>query len=156
MKIEKCKLQIEPACGRASSRPCGSAGCYAKRDLKFAFFNFQFSMSSCLGLLLPLLAIVIFAAPTSAQKKSSCIECHSKLDDTRLSAPANVIARKWRTRTASSSRLMRSIRSISRRRRSGYPIMCSRNTVPAPSWRCRHTTNAISILRQSTGYPLFR
>src|SRR5256714_12126566 len=90
MKIEKCKLQIESTCGRGSSRPCGSAGYCANGDLKFSFFNFHFSMSFCLGLLLPSLAILIFAAPTSAQKKSSCIECHSKLDDTRLSAPAKL------------------------------------------------------------------
>ena len=32
--------------------------------------------------------IVAMVSPTSAQKKSSCIECHIKLDDPRLSAPA--------------------------------------------------------------------
>lgn len=31
---------------------------------------------------------LFFCASASAQKKSSCIECHIKLDDTRLSAPA--------------------------------------------------------------------
>ena len=40
-------------------------------------------------LLLSIAAVVVVAA-TSAQKKSSCIECHSKLEDTRLSAPAKL------------------------------------------------------------------
>jgi len=37
-----------------------------------------------LGIILTLFTLV------SAQKKSSCIECHSKLEDTRLSAPAKL------------------------------------------------------------------
>jgi predicted CXXCH cytochrome family protein len=50
--------------------------------------NFQFSLS--FGLVIPVLIILTFAVPASAQKKSSCIECHIKLDDTRLSAPAKL------------------------------------------------------------------
>src|SRR6266542_5965453 len=34
--------------------------------------------------------ILLLPALASAQKKSSCIECHSKLDDPRLSAPAKL------------------------------------------------------------------
>src|SRR5438067_13387075 len=90
MQIEKCKLQIEPACGRVSSRPCGSAGGCARRDLKFAFFNFHFSKSLFFAISVQCLLLLLFAAPASAQKKSSCIKCHSKLDDTRLSAPAKL------------------------------------------------------------------
>src|SRR5256714_15199942 len=35
-------------------------------------------------------AFLLLCASAYAQKKSSCIECHSKLDDTRLSAPAKL------------------------------------------------------------------
>src|SRR6266536_3078890 len=42
----------------------------------------RFSLAATLVLILFTLA--------SAQKKSSCIECHIKLDDTRLSAPAKL------------------------------------------------------------------
>jgi len=34
--------------------------------------------------------VLIFGSLASAQKKSSCIECHLKLDDPRLSAPAKL------------------------------------------------------------------
>jgi len=37
-----------------------------------------------------IIAVVLCASAASAQKKSSCIECHIKLDDTRLSAPAKL------------------------------------------------------------------
>lgn len=33
---------------------------------------------------------IVFVTPALAQKKSSCIECHAKLDDPRLSAPAKL------------------------------------------------------------------
>lgn len=39
---------------------------------------------------LRLLIILMMCAVASAQKKSSCIECHTKLDDPRLSAPAKL------------------------------------------------------------------
>ncbi len=39
---------------------------------------------------LPVLTILLLFASASAQKKSSCIECHAKLDDPRLSAPAKL------------------------------------------------------------------
>lgn len=38
----------------------------------------------------PALTILLLFATASAQKKSSCIECHAKLDDPRLSAPAKL------------------------------------------------------------------
>jgi predicted CXXCH cytochrome family protein len=34
--------------------------------------------------------ILLLSTPASAQKKSSCIECHSRLEDPRLSAPAKL------------------------------------------------------------------
>jgi len=40
--------------------------------------------------ILPVLTILLLSATASAQKKSSCIECHAKLDDPRLSAPAKL------------------------------------------------------------------
>src|SRR5216117_3819495 len=36
------------------------------------------------------IVIVILCMTAAAQKKSSCIECHIKLDDPRLSAPAKL------------------------------------------------------------------
>lgn len=48
-----------------------------------------------LGLLRTLLTglmVLLFFASASAQKKNSCIECHTKLDDQRLSAPATLFA----------------------------------------------------------------
>src|SRR6266540_5840992 len=41
-----------------------------------------------INILLPLAIILVLFSLASAQKKSSCIECHSKLEDTRLSGPA--------------------------------------------------------------------
>ena len=38
----------------------------------------------------PVLTILLLFATAAAQKKSSCIECHAKLDDPRLSAPAKL------------------------------------------------------------------
>ena len=37
-----------------------------------------------------IVALIIFASVASAQKKNSCIECHVKLEDPRLSAPAKL------------------------------------------------------------------
>src|SRR6185503_5640773 len=34
--------------------------------------------------------LLIFCATAAAQTKNSCIECHIKLEDTRLSAPAKL------------------------------------------------------------------
>ncbi len=39
---------------------------------------------------LPVLTILLLFTTAAAQKKSSCIECHAKLDDPRLSAPAKL------------------------------------------------------------------
>ncbi len=79
LKIENCKLQIDRACyqARLSLR---------FTNLRFSFGNFHFSIV-CLAALLMLLALT---STVSAQKKSSCIECHIKLEDTRLSAPAKL------------------------------------------------------------------
>ena len=51
------------------------------RDLQFSFLNFHFSISL---ILLPLLILFVFVSSALAQKKSSCIECHIKLDDPRV------------------------------------------------------------------------
>jgi predicted CXXCH cytochrome family protein len=60
------------------------------RNLQLSFYNLEFSISFCLGLALHLLLVSVLVSPAFAQKKSSCIECHVKLDDSRLSAPAKL------------------------------------------------------------------
>jgi hypothetical protein len=42
------------------------------------------------GIILRMAIILLLFTLASAQKKSSCIECHSRLDDPRLSAPAKL------------------------------------------------------------------
>jgi predicted CXXCH cytochrome family protein len=44
---------------------------------------------SC-AITLPIAAVVLLSTLAFAQKKSSCIECHSKLEDPRLNAPAKL------------------------------------------------------------------
>ena len=82
LEIEESNLQLSDSCFGAASLVRST------RDFQFSVFNFQFSIPSLFGMALPLLMIVAMVSPTSAQKKSSCIECHIKLDDPRLSAPA--------------------------------------------------------------------
>ena len=84
LKIEKCKLQIEESCAIAES--------LERRipNLQFAICNLHFSISPFFGFTFQLLMVLALVASASAQKKSSCIECHIKLDDTRLSAPAKL------------------------------------------------------------------
>jgi len=41
-------------------------------------------------LALPVAVLLVLFNPAAGQKKSSCIECHVKLEDTRLSAPAKL------------------------------------------------------------------
>jgi len=86
---EISKLEIEESNLQSSDWSFGAASLVRRtRNLQFPVFNFQFSIPSLFGMALPLLMIVAMVSPTSAQKKSSCIECHIKLDDPRLSAPA--------------------------------------------------------------------
>lgn len=81
LKIEKYKLQIaRPSRRRALAFP-------NVNNFQFSFFNFHFS--------LVLIASVVCLFTTSvttvrAQQKNSCVDCHVKLDDTRLSAPAKL------------------------------------------------------------------
>src|SRR6266480_889395 len=85
LKIEKCKSQIAGWCAIAES----SKG--RIRNLQFAFFNFQFAISSSFfWFTIQVLMVLALVTLASAQKKSSCIECHIKLDDPRLSAPAKL------------------------------------------------------------------
>src|SRR5437588_3011364 len=87
LKIEKCKLQIAGWCAIAESLKG------RLRNLQFSFCNFQFAISSSSSFYrftLQVLTVLALVASASAQKKSSCIECHIKLDDTRLSAPAKL------------------------------------------------------------------
>jgi predicted CXXCH cytochrome family protein len=81
LRIENYKLQIE-----ASTTGAGS-GCRDVSNSQFAPSGLRFSI---LSILLPLLIVFVFVSSASAQKKSSCIECHIKLDDARLSAPAKL------------------------------------------------------------------
>src|SRR4051812_21408878 len=78
LKIENYKLQT----GRLLSSGCRLE--FHPRNFKFAFFIFHFSISLSLAFLL----LLVLSIVTSAQTKSSCIECHIKLEDPRLSAPA--------------------------------------------------------------------
>jgi hypothetical protein len=87
LKIEECKLQIAGWCAIAESLN-GRI-----RNLQFSFCNSQFAISpssSFYRFTLQVLTVFALVASASAQKKSSCIECHIKLDDTRLSAPAKL------------------------------------------------------------------
>src|SRR5438046_8530497 len=45
-------------------------------------------LSAAVKFSLPALVVLLLFTLTQAQKKSSCIECHIKLEDPRLSAPA--------------------------------------------------------------------
>ena len=46
------------------------------------------SAKRSINILLPFAIILLLFSPAPAQKKSSCIDCHLKLEDKRLSAPA--------------------------------------------------------------------
>lgn len=84
LKIEKCKLQIAQVSRRTLDRAS------RQHNSHFSVFNFQFSLPFFLaGLLLVVLASAT-PVPAQAQQKNSCIECHAKLDDPRLSAPAKL------------------------------------------------------------------
>jgi predicted CXXCH cytochrome family protein len=48
------------------------------------------SAKRSLRIALPVTIVLMLVTLAPAQKKSSCIECHSKLEDTRLSAPAKL------------------------------------------------------------------
>ena len=80
-KLGNCKLRIE------NYKLQSEISCPGPRSGRRGVPNFQFPISF---LLLPLLILFVFVSSASAQKKSSCIECHIKLDDTRLSAPAKL------------------------------------------------------------------
>ncbi len=80
MKIENCKFQIDPVVSGVRLLKDGS------RNLQFRVCNFQFAMAFLIASFL----LLVLANAAFAQKKSSCIECHIKLDDTRLSAPAKL------------------------------------------------------------------
>ena len=84
LKIEKCKLQIDESCPTTESLKGRMP------NLQFSFCNLQFSIYSFFELTVQLLMVLALVASASAQKKSSCIECHIKLDDPRLSAPAKL------------------------------------------------------------------
>src|SRR5207253_4382682 len=86
LKIAKCKLQIAESCVIAESLERQIP------NLQFSICNFQFAISSSFfWFTLQVLMVLTLVASASAQKKSSCIECHIKLDDPRLSAPAKLL-----------------------------------------------------------------
>jgi predicted CXXCH cytochrome family protein len=84
MKTEKCKLQIATLSSRTGNPS------RALRNLQFSFCTFQFSISFFVAVTIQLLLALSLSSTAFAQKQSSCIECHIKLDDTRLSAPAKL------------------------------------------------------------------
>lgn len=63
-----------------------------KRRLTLADRSSLFIVNAfvCLNSAVLVAAVLTFASTVSAQKKSSCIDCHSGLDDPRLSAPAKL------------------------------------------------------------------
>jgi predicted CXXCH cytochrome family protein len=73
LKIENYKLQID----RMSSD-------------RFFRASRAFILKFSISFLLAFLLLIVLANATAAQTKSSCIECHIKLEDTRLSAPAKL------------------------------------------------------------------
>src|ERR1051325_8658207 len=82
LKIAKCELQ---SC-------CGEGGVpirqprFGRSKLHFSLFTFQCSL--LFFFTLPFL--LLSASQAFAQQKNSCIECHAKLDDPRISAPAKL------------------------------------------------------------------
>lgn len=83
LKIENCKLQIT---GRILTLLRG----LRNHNLHFSICNFHFSLSCCTRPAVFVLIVLVLGSTASAQKKSSCIECHIKLEDPRLSAPAKL------------------------------------------------------------------
>src|SRR2546427_3316461 len=84
LKIENCKMLIE------ESNLAVRSGKRIIRDFHFSIFTFQFAISPFSGFALQAFLVLALVTLASAQKKSSCIECHIKLDDPRLSAPAKL------------------------------------------------------------------
>ena len=78
LEIEKCKLQIAQLASMHNWRNRRSP------NLKFSSCTFQFALPFLFALLL----LLVLGGTASAQTKSSCIECHRQLEDSRLSAPA--------------------------------------------------------------------
>jgi len=81
LKIENYKLQSVLAGGRRGA----TKRAHRVRNFQFSIFSFQFSL-----LFVSALILFALASPASAQQKNSCIECHVKLDDPRISAPAKL------------------------------------------------------------------
>ena len=80
LKIEERKLQIgllSPGAGRWTG---------SSQNFHFVIFCFQFS----LFLMTALIFLAASVTSVSAQQKNSCIECHARLDDPRISAPAKL------------------------------------------------------------------
>jgi len=79
------KLSREPAVGMPGAKSGIAFLTELKKQEPIGRTNLQ-------RFLLGLTAIIVFGSfcVASAQKKSSCIECHVKLDDPRLSAPAKL------------------------------------------------------------------
>jgi predicted CXXCH cytochrome family protein len=82
VKSEKCTVQI--CCGKAAAR-IRRRRFLRLQNFHFSFFTFHFSLLFAFALML-----LGFASPASAQQKNSCIECHAKLNDPRISAPAKL------------------------------------------------------------------
>lgn len=77
MKLGNCTLQSSRV-GIATRAPSGTRSAL---NLRFSLFNFHFSV---------LFFLLVAAASVSAQPKNSCLECHVKLADPVMSAPAKL------------------------------------------------------------------
>jgi hypothetical protein len=85
----KCKLKSENHKLQIVGRRAGTRSwtrSLAKSTFHFSIFNFQFSLL----LISSLLFLGATTSSVSAQQKNSCVECHARLDDPRISAPAKL------------------------------------------------------------------
>ena len=80
--MEQYRLRVLGLSAKSLARRCKGAKV-------FRWFSFA-SLRLCVKTFFPGMVLLALFTLASAQKKSSCIECHVKLDDPRLSAPAKL------------------------------------------------------------------
>ena len=78
LKVENCKMQTKQSDTQLRDS--------RDRSRLSSVFTFQFAIHVLAGLSV----LFVIVVPSAAQQKSSCIECHIKLEDSRLSAPAKL------------------------------------------------------------------
>src|SRR6185503_16902167 len=78
LKVENCKMQTKQSDTQLRDSRDRSRLC--------SVFTLQFAIHVLAGLSV----LFVIVVPSAAQQRSSCIECHIKLEDPRLSAPAKL------------------------------------------------------------------